>query len=205
MKNTFSLASTLGLPTPRMRKANKFCMVSAAHPLVKRHSYRLFRFISFRCVTRGEVLIGRPALPDDRRYPRGGRPSRGENPDPDPENAAPENAIFWKRVSWWKTQRTQPSRFRVDSESAYFLKRWRHRPTPRPLVSDLWIPQRLITTTTTTTTMMDYMLVFMLAIFIFSLLCSVSPSTICLFTERKLSMRALSLLHSVFVNVKRHL
>ena len=42
MKNTFSLVSAyiswsfLSLPAPRMRKANESCMVSAAHPLVKR-------------------------------------------------------------------------------------------------------------------------------------------------------------------------
>ena len=41
MENTFSLVSTyinwssLSLPTPRVRKANKSCIVSAAHPLVK--------------------------------------------------------------------------------------------------------------------------------------------------------------------------
>ena len=34
-----------------------------------------------------------------------------------------------------------------------------------------------------------------LAIFIFFLLCSVSPSTVCFYTERKLSAHALSLLH----------
>ena len=37
----------LSLPTPRMRKTSDSCMVSAAHPLVTRHSYRLFRFCSF--------------------------------------------------------------------------------------------------------------------------------------------------------------
>ena len=57
-ENTFSLASTyiswssLSLPTPRMRKASDSCMVSAAHPLVKWCSYRLFRFSSFRYVTK---------------------------------------------------------------------------------------------------------------------------------------------------------
>ena len=53
MKNTFSLVSTYInwsslLPTPRARKANESCMVSAAHPLVKRCSYKLFRFSSLR-------------------------------------------------------------------------------------------------------------------------------------------------------------
>ena len=41
----------------------------------------------------------------------------------------PENALFWKRVSGWRNPKTQPSRFHVDGESAYFPKRWRHRPT----------------------------------------------------------------------------
>ena len=76
----------------------------------------------------------------------------------DPENAAPENTLFWKRVSGWKNTKSQPSPFHVDSKSAYLPKRWHHRPTPRPLDSDLWTPQRPITTTTTTT-MADYMLV----------------------------------------------
>ena len=56
----------------------------------------------------------------------------------DPENAAP----FWKRLSGWKNPKMQLSRSRVNSESAYFPKRWRHRPTPRPLASDLWTPWR---------------------------------------------------------------
>ena len=63
----------------------------------------------------------------------------------DPEKAASENALFWKRVSGWKDPKMQPFRSRVDSESAYFPKRWRHRPTPRPLASNLWT--HLITTT----------------------------------------------------------
>ena len=73
----------------------------------------------------------------------------------DPENAAPENALFWKWVSGWKNPKTQPSCSRVQSESTYFPKRWRQQPIPRPLTSDLWTPRRLITTT-----MVDYMLVF---------------------------------------------
>ena len=52
------------------------------------------------------------------------------------------------------SQKTQPSRFHVDGKSTYFLKRWRHRPTPWPLACDHWTPQCLITTTTT---MADYM------------------------------------------------
>ena len=50
-------------------------MVSAAHLLVKRRSYRLFRFSSFRYVSKGVIFIGRPPLCGDRRYPRRGRPS----------------------------------------------------------------------------------------------------------------------------------
>ena len=57
--------------------------------------------------------------------------------------------FFWNQVSGRRNPTTQPSRFHVDGESAYFPKRWRHRPTPRPLASDLWTPRRLITTTTT--------------------------------------------------------
>ena len=75
MKNTFlrSLSwSSLSLPTPRMRKASDSCMVSAAHPLVTQRPYRLFRF-SYCCyVTKGVIIIGRPPLCGDRRYPRGG-------------------------------------------------------------------------------------------------------------------------------------
>ena len=54
IKNMFSLVSTyinwssLSLPTPRMRKTNDSCMISAAHPLVTWRSYTLFRFSSFR-------------------------------------------------------------------------------------------------------------------------------------------------------------
>ena len=73
----------------------------------------------------------------------------------DPENAATENALFWKQVSGWKNQKTQPSCFHVDGESAYFPKRWHHHPTPQPLASDLWNLRCLITTTTT---MADYCL-----------------------------------------------
>ena len=89
MKNKFSLVSTnmnwssLSLPSQRMRKANKSCMVSAVHPLVKRGSYRLFRFSSCRYVMKGEIFIGRPPLckntpPSPWRYPRGGVHPRGE-------------------------------------------------------------------------------------------------------------------------------
>ena len=82
MKTTFYLVSTyiswslLSLPTPRMRKTSDSCMVSAAHPLVKRHSYRLFRFSSFHYVTKGVIFIDRPPLRGDRRYHRGGRSSK---------------------------------------------------------------------------------------------------------------------------------
>ena len=87
----------------------------------------------------------------------------------------------------------------MDSESAYFAYQ-------------LPLTQRgfITTTTTTTTTTVDYMLVFVLqkilslsgftgakynayAIFIFFLLCSFSPSTVCLRTARKLYPHALSL------------
>ena len=63
MKNMFGLVSTyvswssLSLPTPRMRKASDSCMVSAAHPLVKQRSYRLFGFSSFRYVTKRVIFI----------------------------------------------------------------------------------------------------------------------------------------------------
>ena len=43
--------------------------------------------------------------------------------------------------------------FPVYGKSSNFPKRWRHRPTPRPLAFDLWTPRRLITTT-----MADYRL-----------------------------------------------
>ena len=78
----FSLVSTyiswpfLSLPTPRMRKANDSCMVSAAHPLVKRHPYSLLRFSSFHYITKEVVFIGRPPLRSDRR--EGGVHSQAE-------------------------------------------------------------------------------------------------------------------------------
>ena len=74
----------------------------------------------------------------------------------DPVNTAPENTLFWNRVSGWKNSKMLPSRFSVDSESTYFPKHWRHH--PRHLASDLWTPWCLITTTTTA----DYMLMVML-------------------------------------------
>ena len=79
MKNMFYLVSTyiswssLSLPAPKMRKTSDSCMVSAAHTLVTRCSYRLFRFSSLCIVTKGVIIIGRPPLRGDRRYPRGGR------------------------------------------------------------------------------------------------------------------------------------
>ena len=136
----------------------------------------------------------------------------------------PVNVLFWNLVSGRKNQKTLPLGSRVDSESAYFAYRWRHRPTPRPLAFDLLTPQHLITTTTTTT-VVDYMFVFVpqkilsllgllgqnfkrlrnyakrkrimdnrLAIFLFFLLCSVSPSTVCLSTVHVLYAHATSLL-----------
>ena len=47
---------------------------SAAHPLVKQCSYRLFRFSSFRYVTKRVIIIVPPPLRGDRRYLRGGAP-----------------------------------------------------------------------------------------------------------------------------------
>ena len=80
MKNMFSLVSTyincsLSLPTPRLKKTSDSCMVSAAHPLVTRHSNRLFRFSSCHYATKGVIIIGRPPLCGDRKYLRGGRSS----------------------------------------------------------------------------------------------------------------------------------
>ena len=134
----------------------------------------------------------------------------------DPVNTAPVNTLFWNLVSGWKNLKTLCSG--VDSESAYFAYRWRHRPTHRPLAFKLWTPCHLITTI-----MVDYMLVFVLqkillgllgqnilllchhaeqkrimdnwlTIYIFFLLCSVSPSTVRLFTVRKFYAHAPSLL-----------
>ena len=45
--------------------------VSAAHPLVKRHTYRLFRLCSYHYVTKGVIFIGQLPLHCDRRYLRG--------------------------------------------------------------------------------------------------------------------------------------
>ena len=80
-KNTFSLVSTyiswssLSLPTPRMRKTSDSWVISAAHPLVTRRSYRLFRICPFPYIKEGVIIIGRPSLRCDRRYLRGGRSS----------------------------------------------------------------------------------------------------------------------------------
>ena len=74
MKNMFSLVSankslsSRSLLSSRKGKANYSCMVSAAHPLVQRCSYRLFRFSSFSYRTKGVIFIGRPPLRSDRRY-----------------------------------------------------------------------------------------------------------------------------------------
>ena len=57
--STYISLSSLSLPSPKMRKANESCMVSA---LVKQSSYGLFRFSSCRYVTKGEIFIGRPPL-----------------------------------------------------------------------------------------------------------------------------------------------
>ena len=80
MKNMFSLISTyiswssLSLQTPRMRKANDSCMVSAAHPLV---TWLSVTCSSYNYITKGVIFIGRLPLSDDGIYPWGGRsPSR---------------------------------------------------------------------------------------------------------------------------------
>ena len=110
---------------------------------------------------------------------------------------------------------------RVDSESAYSAHWWRHHPTPRPLAFHLLTPQCLLTTTTMADYLLVSMLQKImslsgllgqnimllchyaeqkrimdnrLAIFIFFLLCSVSPSTVCLYTVRKFYAQASSLL-----------
>ena len=120
------------------------------------------------------------------------------------------NAPFWNLVSGWKNPKTLPLCSLVYGESAYFAYQWRHRPAPRPLAFDLLHPRRLITTTTKT--IADYMLVFVLQkilslfglrgqnilllchdIFVFFLY-SVSSSTVCLYTARKLYVHAPSLL-----------
>ena len=83
MKNTFSLVSSyiswssLNLPTPTMRKTNDSCVASAAHPMIRQHSYRLFKFSSFRYLTKGVIYIDRPPLHGDRRYMIGGVHPRG--------------------------------------------------------------------------------------------------------------------------------
>ena len=42
----------------------------------------------------------------------------------------PVNALFWNLVSGWKNPKTLPWRSCVDSESAYFVYQWHHRPKP---------------------------------------------------------------------------
>ena len=74
-KHVFSGPYIYKLFRPEPAKANKSCMVSAAHSLVKRHSYRLFRFSSFRYVMTEVISLGRPPLCYERRSPRGGRSS----------------------------------------------------------------------------------------------------------------------------------
>ena len=81
-KNTFSLVSTyiswssLSLPTPRMRKTSDSWVISAAHPLVTRRSYRLFRICPFPYIKEGVIIIGRPSLRGD--IWEGGVHPRGE-------------------------------------------------------------------------------------------------------------------------------
>ena len=92
----------------------------------------------------------------------------------------------------------------VDSKSAYFACRWRHRPTPWPLAFDLLTPQHLIILG-----LLGQNTMFLchyaeqkritdnkLVIFIFFLLFLVSPSTICLYKVRFMCM--LCLFFSVF-------
>ena len=73
--------------------------------------------------------------------------------------SGPKMHFFENGSQGGEIPKTQPSRFHVDSVSTYFPKRWRYRPTPRPLASDLWTPQHL---TTTTTMAADNMLVLVL-------------------------------------------
>ena len=68
----------------------------------------------------------------------------------------PTTSSTWKHTSLKPGLRVEKSEnaalaSHVDGKSVYFTKQWRHHPTPRPLASDLWTLQSLITTTTTTT------------------------------------------------------
>ena len=106
--------------------------------------------------------------------------------------------------------------------SPSFPYRWRHCPTPWPLASDLWTLQCLITTTTTVADYCLCSCFLQLTCIVFEcesqqqfdliiashkqfwfpctshfhlpLLCSVSPSTVCLHTARKLNAHAPPLL-----------
>ena len=132
----------------------------------------------------------------------------------DPVNTVPANTLFWNLVSGWKNPKTLPLRSHVDNKSAYFVYRSHHHPTCRPLAFDRLTLRRLITTTTTMVDYMlvfvpqkilslwglqgkNIMLLChyaeqirimdnWVAIFVFFLLCSVSPSTVCLYTVRNL-------------------
>ena len=121
--------------------------------------------------------------------------------------------LFWNLVSGWKNVKTPPLRSRVDSESTYFAYRWCHFSAPRPLnpatshnnnnngglhacvgAAEDIEPFRV-------TTIVPLLLHWakkndnhQLAIFIFFLSCSVSSSTVCLYTVHKLHAHAPSLL-----------
>ena len=137
------------------------------------------------------------------------------------------NASLWKRTcfaSFWTIVHMDLVNFAYDMIRYHFDA---HRPTPQPLAFNLLISQRLITTTTTTMAdyMLVFALKKILsllgllgqsilllchyaerkrimdnrlAIFVFFLLCSVSSSTVWLYTVASF-MRMLRLLFSVFV------
>ena len=82
-----------------------FTLVSGAHPLVKRGSYRLFRFSSCRYITKGVIIIVRPPLSGDRRYLRGGVHPRGEV----------------QCVQQWDSSVSQCRRSKLDTQIALLL------------------------------------------------------------------------------------
>ena len=132
----------------------------------------------------------------------------------------PVNALFWNVISGWKNLKTLPLCSRLDSKYAYLAYRWHHRATPQPLALDLLTLEHLITTTTMVDYTLVFvpqkilsllgllgqniMLLYhyteqkmnmdnRLAIFIFFVSCSVSPSTVCLYTVCKLYAQSLLL------------
>ena len=134
----------------------------------------------------------------------------------------------WKRVSGWKNPKMQPSYSPVDSESTYIQNDNAIAPPLDllPLTSehrDVSEQQQQLRTTCSCSCCRRYSAFLATyspcrhclfvdtnnsgflarAIFIFWL-CSVSPSTVCLFTARKLNAHAPSLLLRFLVNVKCH-